>query len=388
MPIEEPANTLGLWAAVKAHGHAWPEADEDKLRELAAGWQRAGDEFTRAAEVKDEQLEAGWPDLAGVLYRTRVQASRTVAQGGAVVAAAQAEYASAYADTVTAAKNGIRTLIEDNVPLYQDRLDYERLSGATRVADTFVLELYYLVDELLDRAVTTLGAGGGIPGPTEPPPPDPGAGPFDSVEPTPEVLAFQDTLAKALAAAAALEQAGAPDALPNTRANLEHFLEGDAGEVDRHVTSEDVLEDVPGLQVEVRQQVDGAVQNAIDQAATSGDYGRAVPFTTQWREFNISPEQNRDWHYAIGNVQHQVTGTVTVHAPEQPGGQPRVEVDYNVHLYDRYNWDQIPGKQAVIAGIPLRDTDFAELHKAGLAHEYDIIGDPGETHHETREGPR
>lgn len=62
------------------------------------------------------------------------------------------------------------------------------------------------------------------------------------------------------------------------------------------------------------------------------------------------------------------TGVVTVRPPERPGGAPRVQVDYQVHLYDRYNWDaDKPGKQARIFGvIPVPDAELAELHRAGI----------------------
>ncbi|MBN6041141.1 hypothetical protein [Amycolatopsis sp. 195334CR] len=62
--------------------------------------------------------------------------------------------------------------------------------------------------------------------------------------------------------------------------------------------------------------------------------------------------------------------------PGRPGEPPRVEVDYRVHLYDRYHWDvDVPGEKARIFGVfPAPDSELARLHRAGIAREYDSAG--------------
>lgn len=37
------------------------------------------------------------------------------------------------------------------------------------------------------------------------------------------------------------------------------------------------------------------------------------------------------------SMQYAVSGVATVHPPDQPGGQPRVEMEYKTHVFDRYN---------------------------------------------------
>jgi hypothetical protein len=328
--------------------------------------------------VDDQPLESAWPDLVGALYRARLEATRAAAATGAQAAAALADRSTRYAAEVTAAKTDIRALVEANIPRFRQVLDLQPRVGE-EVVEPFLADLAGLIDQRMDAAVTVLAAGGGIPEPTDPPVPDPGAGAFGSEPATQELTDLEQSLRLGLLGAANA------DLLPNTIDNFDHYLDG--GGDTQFVLSDDVIEDVPGLQAEVREQVDGAVERATAEAAANGTYGQPIPFSTLWREFNITPAENRDWHYAIGNVHHQTTGTVTVHAPAEPGGPARVEVDYGVHLYDRYNWDLEPGKQAEIAGIPLPDEKFGPLHRAGLAQEYDIKGIPGDPRHETREVP-
>ncbi len=55
-----------------------------------------------------------------------------------------------------------------------------------------------------------------------------------------------------------------------------------------------------------------------------------------------------------------------------PDGKPQVSIHYQVHIWDRYNWD--PGKSTPIAGTDIKDSDMAALHQTGLAREYDLIG--------------
>jgi hypothetical protein len=380
MPIPEPDDDLGLWSKVRARvPDGWPQADEDMVRTMAEGWRQAAEELARVGEVDDVPLDSAWPDLVGGLFRARVKLSRVTAATAAEAATALSDQASLYAAEVTAAKTDIRAMIAENVPRYLEAVRLQRRVGED-LATPFVEKLAAMVDQRIDTAVAVLEAGGGIPDPPDPPTPDDGAGQWDSEPATAELLSLHDSLSGTINSAGVLTSS--LGVIPNGLANFDHYLDN-TGDT-QFVATEDVLEDVPGLRSEVREQVDGAVQRATAEAAANGTYGTPIPIATTWREFNITPEENRDWHYAIGNVQHAVTGTVTVHAPDQPGAEPRVEIDYDVHLYDRYNWDNIAGKQAEIAGVPLPDEKFGPLHRAGLAQEYDIRGIPGETHHEER----
>ncbi|MFB7271418.1 hypothetical protein [Streptomyces sp. NPDC056244] len=70
------------------------------------------------------------------------------------------------------------------------------------------------------------------------------------------------------------------------------------------------------------------------------------------------------------------TGAVTV----VPGadGRPQVTLDYQVNVWDRYNWDA--GKATPIGPTTVTDADMARLHTTGLAREFDMRGS-GSTQH-------
>ncbi|MHC5902328.1 hypothetical protein ACVNF4_00160 [Streptomyces sp. S6] len=78
-----------------------------------------------------------------------------------------------------------------------------------------------------------------------------------------------------------------------------------------------------------------------------------------------------NWFHAVGGHQQNVSGMVTVTPGEH--GKPKVTLDYQVNVWDRYNWDagkttEFPG------GIVIADKDMAHLHKVGFAREYDMSG--------------
>jgi len=123
------------------------------------------------------------------------------------------------------------------------------------------------------------------------------------------------------------EVAGRTDAARH----MNHFLDGTGG--DLLLDADRILRDAPELQHDVEE----AVAGQVAQIARSGRVGTAVPFGTAWAGHAFEDD---NWFAAIGNVQYSVTGVATVHPPSAPGGQPTVDVDYRVHLYDRYNWDE------------------------------------------------
>lgn len=103
-----------------------------------------------------------------------------------------------------------------------------------------------------------------------------------------------------------------------------------------------------------------------------------VQFETGWKGHYIGPDDSKDWFYAMGGVQYAVSGVAVVHPPEHPGGQPRIELDYQAHVFDRYNWD---GQKATEIGpITVSDEQLADLHRAGVAQEYNISGSTGTKH--------
>lgn len=366
MPIEEPADAL--WSHVKQMGGRWPQANEDMVAGVADGWRTAGGHFARAAETDHQPLETAWPDPAGSAFTTRVHGTRAAAGSLVPMAEGLAARSAAYAGEVAATKNDIRSMIEGNLARYEQvRAMQPRV--AEDVVTPFVAKLAGMVNERMAAAENAFGPGAAIPDPPPRPPADPGAGEWGSRTP-----GVGNTLFEGLAAAGALG-AAASDKFPHGGEFLAHYLSNLGGT--KVVSSEQVVGDVPALRTAIEQQIDVEVA----ELTRLREYGKPIPFATDWREFNITPALDGDWHLAIGNVQHSATGVATVLPPTEPGGQPTVSIDYEVHLYDRYNFDHEEGKAATVLGIPLRDTDFLQLHLTGLAREFDVVGEPGGVQH-------
>ncbi|MGH3520424.1 MAG: hypothetical protein ACRDQ7_24180 [Haloechinothrix sp.] len=54
-------------------------------------------------------------------------------------------------------------------------------------------------------------------------------------------------------------------------------------------------------------------------------------------------------------------------------------MDYKTHVFDRYNWDG--GKSTEIGPITITDDQMADLHRAGVAQEYNISGSSEAKHY-------
>lgn len=195
--------------------------------------------------------------------------------------------------------------------------------------------------------------------PEKPEKTDPGAGQHASRDPTSEDHFFKAAVSSAAQVA---DQLG----LDNASRHLLHYL-GNSGS-DLNVDPAQIASDVPQFEQAIQQTVDEQVNAAIEQAVANGKYGEPIAFDSGWTGFYIGKEMSADWFYAIGGVQYRVTGTVTV----SPGDPPTAQVEYQHHVYDRYNWDE--GKSTNIGPVTIEDRQMAELHRAGLAQEYDIVG--------------
>ncbi|MFI5649625.1 hypothetical protein ACIA71_00220 [Streptomyces anulatus] len=76
------------------------------------------------------------------------------------------------------------------------------------------------------------------------------------------------------------------------------------------------------------------------------------------------------------------TGVVT--AVPGADGKPEVSIDYQVNVWDRYNWD--PGKATPIGPTTVTDADMARLHTTGLAREFDMRGSSSVQQHDLGSG--
>jgi hypothetical protein len=144
----------------------------------------------------------------------------------------------------------------------------------------------------------------------------------------------------------------------------------------RHLDVHELTGSAGGDPWELNKTIQSGSPGEISELAT-------VQFQSDWNGPYIGPEDSKDWFYAMGGIQQSVTGVVTVHPPTEPGGEPTVTVDYQTHVFDRYNWDgnktttfDVPGTD----GVTISDERMGALHTAGLAKEYNISGS-GSVHH-------
>lgn len=194
---------------------------------------------------------------------------------------------------------------------------------------------------------------------------DEGSGVFDSEKPTAEDLWY---LARAQAIAAGGDFTGEVAA----SRNMEHYLAGTGEPLDLDVDR--ILEDDSGFRDEVAtlhlaENQDAWRQQGLDAfEKAGGDKTVVVPVESSavGRTF-----RSDEWFHAVGSHQQNVSGMVTV----SPGadGRPKVSLDYQVNVWDRYNWDD--GKSTTFpGGVVIPDSEMGRLHKTGLAQEFDMRG--------------
>lgn len=161
---------------------------------------------------------------------------------------------------------------------------------------------------------------------------------------------------------------------PDASKNLLHFLGNTGAPLDINVDR--MLEDLPEFQEVVDEVKHHSVRQALDAAkqmetATPVTY----PFTTDWDVHYAKKRDDANWFYATGGYSYALAGTVTVYPPDETSSEWRHEVAYQVHVADRYNWDG--SKQTQIGPLTVTDAQLAELHRAGIAREFDLVGQSG-----------
>ncbi|MFE1791379.1 hypothetical protein ACFW7J_23835 [Streptomyces sp. NPDC059525] len=123
-------------------------------------------------------------------------------------------------------------------------------------------------------------------------------------------------------------------------------------------------------------------EEALAEYERNGGRPVVIPVETGSRDYSFAEAQDPNWFYAVGSARSNVTGAVTVH----PGadGKPVVGLDYQVNVWDRYNWDE--GKGVHIGDLEVPDGEPGRLHKVGLAQEFNMAGSGSVEHYELGTG--
>ncbi|MFF5976462.1 hypothetical protein ACFY7C_33660 [Streptomyces sp. NPDC012769] len=170
--------------------------------------------------------------------------------------------------------------------------------------------------------------------------------------------------------------------------HMDHYLNGTGKsidlDVDRMLSDEDdaVLRDASS--VTLARHEEEWTRQALDAFARSGGQPVAIPVETAGEGYthDKGPDGTANWYLAVGSAMTNTTGVVTV----VPGtdGKPQVSIDYQVNVWDRYNWD--PGKVTPIGPTTVTDADMARMHTTGLAREFDMRGSSSVQQHDMSSG--
>jgi hypothetical protein len=196
--------------------------------------------------------------------------------------------------------------------------------------------------------------------------PDVGSGPFDVEEPTPRDLGFH---------AVALSIATSGDVIGQTAAsrNMLHYLGGTGDTLDLDVDR--MLHDDGALRSDIENshitpnKEKWREEALAEFTKAGGDKPVVIPVESEPFGGTFTPDT--DWYNAVGSHQQTVSGLVMVRPGED--GKPVVSLEYQVNVWDRYNWDK--GKSATFpGGIVIEDADMGRLHTVGVAQEFDMRG--------------
>ena len=162
---------------------------------------------------------------------------------------------------------------------------------------------------------------------------------------------------------------------PNAAEHLDHFLDNTGKDYDADV--DDLIADQPAFAQKAEEARHQAGHDAVVQAQADGATGPVTyPLSTPWGDHTA----DGDWYYASGSFNYNQTGTVTAYPPDAEHSEWRYEVDTQVNFRDRYNWDG--GKSTQIGPFTVTDESLAAMHRAGIAREYNLLGESSSQHTE------
>ena len=198
-----------------------------------------------------------------------------------------------------------------------------------------------------------------------------GSGPHAQRSPTPGDYATHEAATAAAWACSSM--------WPDASANLQHYL-GNTGDP-QSMDVDKMLEDLPDLSDDANADVTRMAEKAVEKSQETGATGpMTYPFTTAWDDEYATKQEDPNWFYATGGYKAATDGTITVYPPTDENPEWTYKYDYRVHTADRYNWDGT--KSTKIVGVPITDKQLQELHRAGLAQEYDLVGESSVQHGE------
>lgn len=209
--------------------------------------------------------------------------------------------------------------------------------------------------------------------PAPPPYYGPGSGKYRSERPTREHL-WMRVEAYGLAGGALLK------GMPHASRMMWHYLHGDGKVVRPDVVR--MRKDMPRLKRDSDsnlRQLNGWIVDYVKHNYA----GKPMSFRvgTDWLKYEgttpVDGTPAADWYYALNGFHFAHSAQVSV-VPSVDGGVS-VSIVPRMHVFDRYNWDKRFARvTGSFAGFNFKrkylDKDFAQLHRAGLARDFDVVG--------------
>lgn len=166
---------------------------------------------------------------------------------------------------------------------------------------------------------------------------------------------------------------------PDAAENLHHYL-GNTGDP-QSMNVDKMLTDLPQLSDNSEAAVKGMAGRAVAESQASGATGPVTYlFTTEWSQEYTDQSTQPNWFYATGGYKAATDGTITVYPPTDENPEWTYKYNYRVHTADRYNWNG--DKSTHLFGREITDKQLQKLHRAGLAQEYDLVGESSVQHGE------
>jgi hypothetical protein len=159
--------------------------------------------------------------------------------------------------------------------------------------------------------------------------------------------------------------------MPNAARHMRHYLNNTGAT--RNVNVDHMLRDIPEFKRLFETEIALAKKEANTRIA-GDNRNQPMRFSlgSQWDLEKKYYAKSGDWFWAVGGFYYRYTAIVETTPPLTPDGKITVKMTTRIHVFDRYNWDG--GKEVTIAGQKITDETLAELHKVGIAKEYNING--------------
>jgi hypothetical protein len=159
--------------------------------------------------------------------------------------------------------------------------------------------------------------------------------------------------------------------LTNAARHMRHYLNNSGTPL--NVNVDQMLRDLPGLQKRFENEKSTAKNEANNRIAAANPH-QPITFTLEGdrRNYYATKSESPDWFYAIGGFTYWYTATVEVIPSSKSSEKPTVKMTIYLNVLDKYNWDK--GKSVTIGPVTVSDESLGELHKTGLAQEYEVNG--------------